>query len=132
MAEVCAFREAVLTDRRFASATHNVFAYRFLAAAPARAGADSGGGGPATPLIAHHDCDDDGETAAGTRLAEMLRLMGAEGVAMVVSRWFGGVKLGPDRFKLICGVARALLEAQGFGRPLSGVTTSGGRKRTER
>jgi putative IMPACT (imprinted ancient) family translation regulator len=36
--------------------------------------------------------------------------MGVDGVAVIVSRWFGGILLGPDRFKLICNCARALLE----------------------
>eukprot|EP01036_Dinobryon_divergens_P032740 gene32740-42394_t len=65
--------------------------------------------------ILHHDCDDDGETAAGARLAELLRLMHLDGVAVIVSRWFGGVLLGPDRFRLISNSARALLTETGFG-----------------
>ena len=32
------------------------------------------------------------------------------GVLVVVSRWFGGVKLGPARFAMICGVAREAVE----------------------
>jgi putative IMPACT (imprinted ancient) family translation regulator len=32
------------------------------------------------------------------------------GIAVIVSRWFGGTKLGPDRFKLILNSARQLLE----------------------
>ncbi len=33
-------------------------------------------------------------------------------VVVVVSRWFGGVLLGPQRFALINNTARQLLEAQ--------------------
>jgi hypothetical protein len=33
---------------------------------------------------------------------------------VVVSRWYGGIKLGPDRFKHINNVARELLESEGF------------------
>ena len=29
---------------------------------------------------------------------------------VVVSRWFGGIKLGPDRFKLINNAARLVLK----------------------
>jgi putative IMPACT (imprinted ancient) family translation regulator len=83
---------------QFSQATHNIFAYRF---------SDERG-------VVHHDCDDDGETAAGTRLAEMMRLMGVSGVALVVSRWYGGCNLGPDRFKYICNSARNLLESYHF------------------
>ena len=94
----------VAMDRDVATATHNIFAYRLLlpAAAPGRA-----------PVLAA-DCDDDGESAAGGRLLHLLELSGACGVAVVVSRWFGGVHLGPDRFRLINEAARALLEQHGF------------------
>jgi hypothetical protein len=89
-------------------ATHNIFAYRFTA--------DASG-------IIYHDCDDDGESAAGARMAEMMRLMGASGVAVIVSRWYGGVNLGPDRFKYICNSARTLLETCGYGFRGSGSST---------
>lgn len=46
------------------------------------------------------DCDDDGESAAGSRLAHLLQLCQCENVLVVVSRWFGGVLLGPSRFKV--------------------------------
>lgn len=80
-----------------ARATHNIFAFRYV---------DGVSG------VCVHDSDDDGETSAGSRLAEILRLMGADGVAVVVSRWFGGVLLGPDRFRLINNCARKVLEAK--------------------
>jgi hypothetical protein len=102
MEEVHEFRRHVLSDRRIARATHNIFAYRFTN----------------TPTgVCYHDNDDDGETAAGARLAEMIRLMGVDGVAVIVSRWFGGTLLGPDRFKYICNSARKLLEDNGYGKP---------------
>lgn len=100
MDQVREFRCIVLADKRYGRATHNIFAYRFTCAV-------SG--------VVYNDCDDDGESAAGARLAEMLRLMNlTRGVAIVVSRWFGGQLLGPDRFKLINNTARHLLEEQGF------------------
>jgi hypothetical protein len=43
------------------------------------------------------------------------RLMDANNIIVVVSRWFGGVLLGADRFKFICNSARFLLEAHGYG-----------------
>lgn len=33
---------------------------------------------------------------------------------MVVSRWYGGIKLGPDRFKHINNCARNALDKKGF------------------
>ena len=100
MEDVIEFKRIVLSDKRVARATHNIFAYRFVC---------SKGSG-----IVYHDYDDDGETAAGGRVAEMIRLMGIQGVAVIVSRWFGGVLLGPDRFKFICNSARNLLEEHGY------------------
>ena len=111
MDEVEQFRASIVSDRRYSRATHNIFAYRFTC--------------PRTGVV-YHDNDDDGEDAAGGRLAELLRLMGADGVAVIVSRWFGGTLLGPDRFKFISNSARRLLEDQGVGLTTAG---GGGKKR---
>ena len=62
-------------------------------------------------LVAAQDCDDDGEDAAGGRLLHLLQVTGAVNVVVVVSRWYGGVLLGPSRFALINNTARQLLEA---------------------
>ena len=69
-------------DKKLQKATHNISAFRIVK--------ENG--------IIVQDNDDDGETAAGSRLAHLLSVMGVENVAVVVSRWFGGVKLGPDRY----------------------------------
>ena len=36
-----------------------------------------------------------------------------ENIIVIVTRWFGGVKLGPERFKLINRAARAAIEKTG-------------------
>ena len=59
--------------------------------------------------ILKHDNDDDGEDAAGSRLAHLLELRRETSVLVVVSRWFGGISLGPKRFAHINNVARELL-----------------------
>jgi hypothetical protein len=100
MEDVHLFRDIVCDDKKVSRATHNIFAYRFTC--------------PSSGVV-YHDHDDDGETAAGSRLAEMIRLMRVDNVAVIVSRWFGGVLLGPDRFKLICNSARDVLEEHGYG-----------------
>ena len=41
-------------------------------------------------------------------------MAGVQGVAVVVSRWFGGVHLGPSRFAIINNTARQLLVEQGY------------------
>lgn len=56
------------------------------------------------------DFDDDGESSAGGRLAHLLALLeddlNVTGVVVVVSRWFGGIQLGADRFRHINNAAR--------------------------
>lgn len=89
-------------NRKIASATHNMWAYRI----------EGSTGGPNQSL--QQDCEDDGETHAGSRLLHLLQIVDARNVMVVVSRWYGGVQLGPDRFKHINNVARQLLLAQNY------------------
>ncbi|KAI0092147.1 imprinted and ancient [Irpex rosettiformis] len=62
----------------------------------------------------HQDNDDDGETAAGGRLAHLLQILEVNNVLVIVTRYFGGIHLGPDRFKHINQAARNALELGGF------------------
>jgi hypothetical protein len=103
MEQVLEFRRVVVTDKKYSRATHNIFAYRFEGVSGDKEG------------VVYHDFDDDGENAAGGRLAELIRLMGISGVAVIVSRWFGGILLGPHRFKYINNSAREMLELNGLG-----------------
>lgn len=80
------------TDKRTAKATHVMSAHRIR---DRRDGA-----------ITYEDCEDDGEAAAGGRLLHLLQLMDVWDVLVVVCRWYGGVKLGNDRFRFINQVAR--------------------------
>ena len=59
------------------------------------------------------DYDDDGEDAAGGRLLHLLQILDVKNTVVVVSRWYGGVKLGPARFTHINNAARLLLEKCG-------------------
>ena len=63
------------------------------------------------------DCDDDGESGAGGRLLHLLHMTDTSQVVVVVTRWFGGVLLGPSRFGIINNAARRLLEDEGFIKP---------------
>ncbi|PPQ68621.1 hypothetical protein CVT25_005531 [Psilocybe cyanescens] len=58
--------------------------------------------------------DDDGETAAGGRLAHLLQILEVNDVLVIVTRYFGGIHLGPDRFKHINQAARNALDLGGF------------------
>ena len=43
-----------------------------------------------------------------------LQIVDARNVIIIVSRWYGGILLGPDRFKHINNSARTLLGQEGF------------------
>ncbi|KNZ43649.1 uncharacterized protein VP01_9g7 [Puccinia sorghi] len=58
--------------------------------------------------------DDDGESAAGSRMAHLLNILDVKNVFVCVSRWFGGIHLGPDRFKHINQATRDALVTGGF------------------
>lgn len=61
--------------------------------------------------------NDGGESGSGDKLARLLELAGCENTVVVVSRWYGGVQLGSDRWRLISGVANEALDHGGFKRP---------------
>ena len=96
--DVAAALAHIRASPRVARATHPaIFAYAFTDAMTGRR---------------HADCDDDGEAQAGRNLAHLLATMEAANCMVVVTRWFGGVLLGPARFRVINEVARAVLTAQ--------------------
>lgn len=101
----------VSTNKRVATATHNITAWRIKQKATTTVSAQA-----ETPEITIQDCDDDGETAAGGRLLHLMQLMDVWNVVVVVTRWYGGVKLGPDRFRCINAVAREALVSGDFAR----------------
>lgn len=86
------------TDKKAARATHNMTAWRIR--------------GPND--TSYQDCDDDGETAAGGRILHLMQLMDVWNVMVVVTRWYGGILLGPDRFRIINTAAREALVQGGF------------------
>jgi hypothetical protein len=95
------------TDKKAAKATHNITAWRIRGSGSSEnphPGAD----------ITYQDCDDDGETAAGGRVLHLMQLMDVWNVMVVVTRWYGGVHLGPDRFRIINSAAREALVLAGF------------------
>lgn len=77
-------------------ATHNMYAYRIY---------------QEKTKSFLHDCDDDGENQAGGRLLHLLEIIDVKNVIVIVSRWYGGIHLGSDRFRHINNAARQVLEA---------------------
>ncbi|TXT06118.1 hypothetical protein VHUM_03591 [Vanrija humicola] len=99
--DVAAVVQHLLQDRKIARAAHpTIYAYRLVR--------DVGG---VAGKVVEADYDDDGETQAGSRLKHLLEILELENVLVVVTRWFGGIHLGPDRFKHINQAARDALEA---------------------
>ncbi|KAK4050063.1 hypothetical protein OIO90_005253 [Microbotryomycetes sp. JL221] len=98
LAEVQSVLSTLLSDKKIAKATHNISAFRFTS----------------LDGVKHADNDDDGETAAGGRLAHLLTLVNASDVLVVVTRWYGGIHLSTQRFQLINQAARDALELGGF------------------
>ncbi|XP_041046558.1 protein IMPACT isoform X1 [Carcharodon carcharias] len=86
-------------NKKIANATHNIYAYRIYCE---------------DKQTFLQDCEDDGETAAGGRLLHLLQILDARNVLVVVSRWYGGILLGPDRFKHINNCARNVLVDEGY------------------
>lgn len=80
--EVQQFLKRLKKDRKYAAATHNSWAARI-----SREGA------------VFETKSDDGETGAGQVILHQLRKQHFVDVIVVVTRWFGGIKLQADRFK---------------------------------
>ena len=86
-------------NRKIARASHNIMAYRLA------------GSRKDTFL---QDYDDDGENEAGGRLMHLLQILNAKNIVVIVSRWYGGILLGPDRFKHINNCAREIIVKSGI------------------
>lgn len=86
----------LLRDKKIASAAHPAIrAYRFV--------------DPSSSVM-HEHRDDDGEAGAADKILFMMEKMECVNILVVVTRWFGGIMLGADRFKHITNVARELIE----------------------
>ncbi|WP_424940973.1 YigZ family protein [Aliiroseovarius sp. S253] len=89
-ADVKAFLKNLTRDKRFAKATHNTWA----AILPEEGGVKG----------------DDGEAGAGMVILRMLDREDVTGHIIVVTRWFGGTKLGGDRFRRVQDAVHHYLE----------------------
>ena len=87
--EAKAFIKKLCRNKKFLKATHNTWAF-----------------------VQGEDFhkDDDGEAGAGMVIARMLSREGIENHIVVVTRWYGGKKLGGDRFRHVQDAVRYYLE----------------------
>lgn len=82
-------------------ATHCMYAYRVIPD-PVN---------PSSKIVGQHD---GGERGSGEHLSRLLDALECKNVVVVVSRWYGGVPLGSDRWKLISSVAKEALKNGNF------------------
>ena len=90
--EAKALLKSLCRRKKFAKATHNTWAVLLP---------------DGTPLK-----NDDGEAGAGLVILRMLERENLHGEIIVVSRWFGGVHLGGDRFRRVQDAVRVYLDAR--------------------
>ncbi|KAM7429397.1 hypothetical protein ABFA07_019748 [Porites harrisoni] len=91
--------EELKQNRKINNATHNVMAYRIFI-------------DDRNSYL--HDCDDDGEAMAGSRLLHLLQILDVKNIVVIVTRWYGGILLGPDRFKHYNNCARDIMKVAGL------------------
>ncbi|XP_041102059.1 protein IMPACT isoform X2 [Polyodon spathula] len=109
--------DKLYANRKIASATHNIHAYRIYCE---------------DKQTFLQDCEDDGETAAGGRLLHLLQILDVRNVMVVVSRWYGGILLGPDRFKHINNCARNILVEENYIESTDDPAKSGGKNKKQK
>ncbi|KAJ4393033.1 hypothetical protein N0V93_002239 [Gnomoniopsis smithogilvyi] len=79
------------------TASHNVWAYRIR---PAES---------STSTYLREASHDDGESGAGDLLLRVMRETNTVDTLVVMTRWYGGIMLGPDRWRLMRNVATAAI-----------------------
>lgn len=77
-------KNILISNKKIAKSTHNITSYRLL-----------------DKKNVNFGYDDDGEAKAGERLLELLNSLNVVNVFCMVSRWYGGIKIGNARFKHI-------------------------------
>ena len=88
--EAKAFVKQLCRKKKFAKATHNTWAVLLPDGTPVK--------------------NDDGESGAGIVILRMLEREELTGHIVVVTRWFGGTKLGGDRFRRVQDAVRIYLD----------------------
>jgi putative IMPACT (imprinted ancient) family translation regulator len=91
--------KALLKDKKFRQADHNIAAYRLREADDRMAEYKNDGYNSPSK-----------ESGAGILILDLMRHKGLEGWCIVVTRWYGGVHLGADRFKHVRNAAAAMIE----------------------
>lgn len=88
-ADAADFIKQLKRKKKFAKATHNTWAVVFANGEQVK--------------------NDDGESGAGVLILQMLEREGLHNHMVVVTRWYGGVHLGGDRFRHVKTCVKAYL-----------------------
>lgn len=121
-----AFLDYITSQHQLKRATHCMYAYRTFKQNLEEGnghGSSNGQRAQAAPAIATTKATvltgqkDGGESGSGDRLARLLQDTRSDNVVLVVSRWYGGIQLGNDRWKRINQVAKEALQLGNFPRP---------------
>lgn len=91
--DVDTFLKILKKNRKFAKATHNTWAVIMSEGGPLKG--------------------DDGEGGAGMVILRMLEREGLHDHIVLVTRWYGGTKLGGDRYRRVQDCVRAYFDANG-------------------
>lgn len=89
--EIDAALKELKRDKKFAKATHNTWAAVMSDGTPIKG--------------------DDGESGAGMVIVRMLERAELKDHMIVVTRWYGGTKLGGDRFRRVQDCVNAYLDS---------------------
>lgn len=101
-AQAKSFLKSLKSKKKFAKATHNTWAVIYREGT----GKDTGEG--AGNVIRAKS--DDGESGAGMIIVRMLEREALYNHIVVVTRWYGGVHLGGDRFRHVQSCVNAYLD----------------------
>ncbi|MDD3302646.1 MAG: YigZ family protein [Candidatus Gracilibacteria bacterium] len=88
------FMKKLIEDEYYRKATHNTYAYRIKL--------ENGS------IL--EGKNDDGETGAGMCILRELQRKNAINILLIVTRYFGGIKLQTDRFKNVINATKMYLE----------------------
>lgn len=78
------------SNKEIREASHNITAWRILS--------EQGG--------VFEECNDDGESGGGRHVLNLLQSLNLTNVLVVVTRWYGGIMLGTDRWRIMSEVTR--------------------------
>lgn len=104
--EVREVTDTMYSNSKVQRATHRMVSYRFESNTSVVANKRI----PTETKILHKDHDSDGETGAGSNMQWLVDTMDAKNVYVMVVRWYGGIHLGPDRFRHINALTREVIQ----------------------